>query len=229
MAELARVEAGLEVDAVRRHVNARSNHGDERAKALGRAPLWQQFRPGQLLELSGTRAGKLSTVARLVAHAQAESEPVAWVSMRDEATFYPPDFAALGIDLSTLVVVRMPPAQAHSTHALVRASEVLLRSGAFGLVAVDFGHAPIPRNELAWQARLLGLVRMHDARVVLLTTSERTAPSLGPLVALRIEPEVAREGARVVLRQHVLKSKLGSAAAAPLVSPDVRSIPLGAS
>lgn len=199
-------------------------------KALGRAPLWQHFRPGHLLELSGRAPGKLSTAARLVAHAQAEGEPVAWVSAREEASFYPPDFAQLGIDLAALVVVRMPTvkaesARAQSAHALVRASELLLRSGAFGLVVIDFGTRSLPRGELAWQARLSGLVRLHDARAVLLTTSSREASSLGPLIALRVEPEAQREGARVVLRQHVLKSKLGDAA---LVSPDVRSLPLGA-
>ena len=225
MAKLALMEA-----AYAQH----SGSAEARPLALGRAPLWQHFRPGHLLELSGRTPGKLSTAARLVAHAQAEGEPVAWVAAREEASFYPPDFAQLGIDLAALVVVRLPMAEsprnvaaarAQSAHALVRASELLLRSGAFGLVIIDFGTRPLPRGELAWQARLAGLVRLHEARAVLLTTSSREASSLGPLIALRVEPESQREGARVVLRQHVLKSKLGDAA---LVSPDVRSLPLGA-
>ena len=187
-----------------------------------RAPLWHHFRAGQLLEISGSAPGKLSMVARLIAQAQAEGEPTAWVASRDEAGFYPPDFALVGVDLAALVVVRVP--QLSGPHALVRASEVLLRSGAFGLVTIDFGKTPIPRGALAWQARLSGLVRMHDARIVLLTSSERDAPSLGPLIGLRVEPELHDEHARVVLTSHVLKSKLGGAAR---VSPDVRTPPVG--
>lgn len=227
MAKLALMRAAHEVHSgsLAGDREAAGGAGRRAPKALGRAPLWQHFRPGQLLELSGAAPGKLSTAARLIAHAQTEGEPAAWVAARDEASFYPPDFAQLGIDLAALVVVRMPSAGAHAAHALVRASELLLRSGAFGLVVVDFGARPLPRGELAWQARLSGLVRLHETRALLLTSSPREAPSLGPLIALRVEPETRREGARVVLRQHVLKSKLGDAA---LVSPDVRSLPLGA-
>ncbi|MEY4515488.1 MAG: hypothetical protein RLZZ450_7610 [Pseudomonadota bacterium] len=193
----------------------------------GRAPLWEHFRAGQLLELSGVTPGKLSTVARLIVRAQAEGEPIAWVGARDEAGFYPPDFAAAGIDLAALVVVRVPREQ--GPHALVRASEVLLRSGAFGLLVVDFAEAAVPRGELAWQARLSGLVRRHEARMVLLTSSRCDDASLGPLIGLRVEPHAAYQasarGARVLLTQRVLKSKLGNEAA---LSPDVRSLPVGA-
>ena len=188
-----------------------------------RALLWHHFRAGQLLEISGGAPGKLSTAARLIAHTQAEGEPTAWVAARDEAGFYPPDFALVGVDLAALVVVRVP--KRSGPHALVRASEVLLRSGAFGLVTIDFGSTPIPRGALAWQARLSGLARMHAARIVLMTPSRRDAPSLGPLIGLRVEPELQSESARAVLAQQVLKSKLGEAAR---VSPDVRSPPIGA-
>ncbi|MDB4973831.1 MAG: RecA/RadA recombinase [Myxococcaceae bacterium] len=194
---------------------------------IGTAPLWSHFRAGQLLELSGSSPGKLSTVARLIVRAQSEGEPVVWVAAREEAGFYPPDFALAGIDLAALVVVRVPHEQ--GPHALVRASEVLLRSGAFGLLVLDFAATAIPRGELAWQARLSGLVRRHEARVVILTASRREDASLGPLIGLRIEPhaesQVGRESARVLLTQRVLKSKLGANTS---LSPDVRTLPLGA-
>jgi recombination protein RecA len=190
----------------------------------GRAPLWAHFRVGQLLELSGHTPGKLSTVARLIARAQAEGEPVAWIGARDAASFYPPDFAQVGVELPSLVVVRMPVEP--GSHALLRASEVLLRSGAFGLVVIDFGNMALPRGELSWQARLSGLVRKHDARMVLLTGSEQDVPSLGPLIGLRVMPETAQShGNRVLLSPRVLKSKLGEEAA---LSPDLRSLPVGA-
>jgi len=183
-----------------------------------------------MLELSGSAPGKLSTVARLLLRAQAEGEPCAWVAPRDESSFYPPDFAQVGIDLAALAVVRVPPEA--GSHGVVRVSELLLRSGAFGLLVVDFSHG-VPKGELSWQSRLSGLVRMHDARVVLLTKSEAHQPSLGPMVGLRLEPQVsaalapagALSGGRVSLGQRVLKCKLGGALS---ISPDIREPPAGA-
>jgi hypothetical protein len=152
---------------------------------------------GRLIELSGTRAAPLLTLAfALVLDAQRAGEPVAWVQ-RTGSTFFPPDAARNGVDLQSLVVVRLPdgagdpargqaaqgqaaqgqpaqgqpalhrsppghPAQSppapgypalshaapsHSTpghptpgnpaQTLARAAARLLRSGAFGLIALD--------------------------------------------------------------------------------------------
>jgi recombination protein RecA len=189
----------------------------------GTAPLWQLFAPGQLIELSGRAPGKLSAVVRLIARAQAEQEPVAWVGMREAACFYPPDFARAGVDLAALAVVRLTDAA--GALGVVRAAEMLLRSGAFGLVILDLAHG-VPKGELSWQARLSGLLRRHDARAVVLTESEHEQPSLGPLVSMRIEA-CWREGRgkRVLLEQTLLKSKLGGRVG---VSPDVRALPAGA-
>jgi len=191
--------------------------------ARGCTPLSELFRGGHILELSGRQAGKLSAVVRLITRAQEEGEPVAWVTLREEASFYPPDFATAGVDLAALVVVRLSASA--GSHGVVRAAEVLLRSGAFGLVVIDFV-AGVPRGELSWQARLSGLLRRHDARAVLITSSTREEPSLGPLVSLRVEPSWQEgPGKRVVLSQQLLKSKLGSPVS---VSPDTRSLPAGA-
>jgi hypothetical protein len=86
---------------------------------------------------------------------------------------------------------------------------------------------------------------MHEARLVLLTSSKAEDPSLGPLVALRVTPEVRIserderinvprvDGAfalrttvsgRAVLAQRIVKAKLGQEAEA---SPDVRALPEG--
>lgn len=259
MAELARIQESaasersktlrLSFDGVRntaKVVEPAADSSRVREKdRIGRAPLWSHFRTGQLLELSGHAPGKLSTVVRLIARAQAEGEPVAWVGARDSAVFYPPDFALAGIDLASLVVVRMPVEP--GSHSLLRACEVLLRSGAFGLVVLDFPGVEararftvtgvhererreevLPRGELSWQSRLSGLVRKHDARMVLLTGSAHDVPSLGPLIALRVEPETARptaHPARVLLTPRVLKSKVGEETA---LSPDLRALPVGA-
>lgn len=237
MAELARIldssSAGERAKTLRLALSGmRAAAVEPAAKPIeGRAPLWSHFRAGQLLELSGHAPGKLSTVARLIARAQAEGEPVAWIGTRDTATFYPPDFVQVGIELASLVVVRLPVAP--GSHALLRASELLLRSGAFGLVVIDFGSAlqsmALPRGELSWQARLSGLVRKHDARMVLLTGSAEDVPSLGPLIGLRVTAEIAcapGHVGRASLTPRVLKSKLGEDAA---LSPDLRSLPVGAS
>ncbi len=195
----------------------------------GRRPLWELFSEGLSVELSGTTPGKLSVAARLVARAMQAGEPVIWITPREAPTFYPPDLIELGIDLDALSVVRMPDSA--GAHGLVRAAEVVLRAGAFGLVVLDLSHAPLPKGQLAWQSRLSGLVRMHQSRLLLITASARDAPSIGPLVSLRVEPALAevvasgRACGRAVLQQRALKSKLGM----PIdPSPDVRRYPAGA-
>jgi recombination protein RecA len=197
----------------------------ERAREkVGRRPLWEFFEEGQALELSGCAPGKFSIVARLMQRAQQSHEVVAYVTSCNTPFPYAPDLVALGVDLNALICVRMP---AHAgSHGLVRAAEVLLRSGAFGLVVLEFG-TEIPSGELAWQARLTGLVRHHATRLVLMTSSSAEAPSLGPMVSLRIEPHVKRDprGGRAVLEQRVLKSKLGFSVDP---SQDIRRLPEGA-
>ena len=95
---------------------------------------------GRLVELSGNAAAPLLSLAfALVADAQRAGEPVAWIQGTD-STFFPPDAARNGVDLSALVVVRLAEVSAR-TRAAVR----LLRSGAFGLVAMDLGPAGSPQ------------------------------------------------------------------------------------
>jgi hypothetical protein len=67
---------------------------------------------------------------------------------------------------------------------------------------------------------------MHDARIVLLTPSAAQEPSLGPMVGLRLEPQLqSLSQARVSLGQRVLKSKLAGGMA---ISPDIRELPADA-
>lgn len=196
------------------------------AAVQGRRPLWESFAEGLSVELSGTGPGKLSVASRLVARAMQAGEPVVWITPREAASFYPPDLIALGIDLDALSVVRMP--ESAGSHGLVRAAEVVLRAGAFGLVVLDLSHAPLPKGELSWQSRLSGLVRLHATRLLLITSSARESPSIGPLVSLRIEPgydQTKSSGSnRATLLQRTLKSKLGSLSDP---SPDVRRLPAG--
>ena len=89
---------------------------------------------GRLTELSARGAtATLTTAIELVLEAQHATEPIAWVTLGN-TSFYPPDLADSGVDLAALLVVRV-----HDVTAAARAAERLLRSGAFGLVVLDFG------------------------------------------------------------------------------------------
>lgn len=144
---------------------------------------------------------------------------------------YPPDLHEGGIDLDALVVVHVP--EAEGAAGLGKAAEMMLRSGAFGFVVIDLGalegfgavgdEHPRPKAErhesaskraatrTAWQGRLLGLARQHEARVLLLTEKPSHADSLGPLVGLRVEPRRTRRAdGSFELQHHVLKNKSGA-------------------
>ena len=82
------------------------------------------------------------------------------------------------MDLDALVVVHVPDIQAVS-----QAGEKLLRSGAFGLVALDIGVGDIP---MALQARLAALAQQHHTALICLTEKEERAMSLGSLISLRV-------------------------------------------
>ena len=139
---------------------------------------------GRLVEISGSRATASLTVAfRLVWDAQRQGEPVGWV-MSQDSFFYPPDVAQGGVDLQSLVVVRVP-----ESRAISRAGEKLLRSGAFGLIVLDIGGADIP---MPLQSRLAGLARQHHAALLCLTAKERSHFSLGSLVSLRVHARRVR-------------------------------------
>lgn len=203
------------------------------------APISRAFRedllalapPGKILELSGR--ARTSLAARLLAKIQAEGDPVAWVTGRG-AGLYPPDLAEAGLDLDRLVVVRIP--EGEEARRGPQAAELLLRTGAFGAVVLDTvpglgeRHArqgPLPRftntqRATAWQGRLSGILRTHEARLILLTESEpagqkasreadEIGPSMGPLVSVRLllERERLPNGElRIVPR--VVKDKSGS-------------------
>ena len=140
---------------------------------------------GRLVELSARGASAtLTTAIGIVLEAQAQGEPVAWISAIDAAssgTFYPPDAADSGVDLAALVVVRAP-----SGAAVARAAERLLRSGAFGLVVLDFAASQVD-VPMAHQGRLVTLAQAHDAAVVCITEKSNDTASLGSLVSLRTE------------------------------------------
>jgi recombination protein RecA len=156
---------------------------------------------GRLVEISGTgNAASLTVACGLVLEAQQRAEPVAWVTLA-HSTFFPPDAAEGGVDLDSLIVVRVPNAQAAG-----RAADRLLRSDGFGLVILDLGaDAGIPAPLLS---RISGLVTRHRSAVVIVTEKPETVPSLSSLVSVRVEAHRKQiERDRFRCRLVVLKDK----------------------
>jgi recombination protein RecA len=133
---------------------------------------------GRLTELSGQgNVANLTLACRIALDAQRKGETAAWITGR-ESSFYPPDAAGAGIDLSALAVVRCPDGR-----NIALAADRLARSGAFGLLILDLGiKGAIP---LPLQSHLAGLARTHDMAIVFLTEKVDDTPSLGSLVSLR--------------------------------------------
>lgn len=189
-------------------------------------PLSEVVCPGRLVELSGCRDTKIgsartSAAVRVLLETQKVGETAVWIQPRG-GSLYPPDLAECGIDLDALLVVHIPvptcarPAREHP-HALCKAAELLLRSGGFGLVVLDFTDGAPPAGRNAWQGRLLGLARQHHTQLLVLTEKPAHADSLGTLVGVRIEPRRYREPRRGIrgvgnftLEHAVLKNKSGA-------------------
>ena len=133
---------------------------------------------GILAELSEHAAsGALSFAADLISEAQSQNDPVAWVAGTD-SIFYPPDLAERGVDLQGVAVVRTGGGE----EALL-AAEWLLRSGAFGLVVVDWEGQDQASD--ASLGRLLKLAEKSAAGVLFLTSRKPSQPSLGSRISLR--------------------------------------------
>lgn len=131
---------------------------------------------------SGTAA--LSLLSGLIREAQGQQGLVAWIA-DPRRIFFPPDFAAAGVDLAALPIVRAPePAKA------ARVADTLLRSGSFALIVLDGDGQAFP---LALQTRLVGLAQQHHTALVALRPPE-ARPTRGSLVSLRGATKKHREG-----------------------------------
>ncbi len=181
-------------------------------------PLSELLPQSRLVEVSGQHAcARTTTAVSCVIHAQARNELVAWVQPKDGALF-PPDLASAGVDLDTFIAIHVP--RDRGPFALVRAAEWLSRSGAFGLTVVDLTDALPPGSSSNWQGRLQAVLRQHEGRILLLTSSAYEEPSSGPLVGLRIEPRRGPlEADRFEVRSRILKNKVGLATDLALAKP----------
>ena len=152
-------------------------------------------------ELSGGRDAPLLTVAfGLVHQVQQQGEPAAWISS-NENTFFPPDVADGGVDLSALPVIRLASLQRRLT-----AIEQLVSSGAFGVVVADLEECvDLP---LAVQTRLAEQALAQNTLVLCLTVKTAQQPSLGSLVAIRAHARRMQErDGRFHCQVHALKDK----------------------
>ncbi len=174
-------------------------------------PLAVRLQPGRVVELSGSSASgghaRTSTAVAILRRIQREGETAAWIQPTGGALF-PPDLHDAGIDLDALVVVHID----NGITGLCKAAELLLRSGAFGLVVVDLIETSLAAPAAAaWLGRMLGLARQHDSHVVLLTDKPTHADSVGTLVGLRIESHRHRDPQGEFLVEHqVIKNKSGA-------------------
>ena len=157
---------------------------------------------GRYVELAAHGpAARLTIAAQLVLEAQLAREPVAWVTAL-ASSFHPSDLAGNGVDLSALVVARVPSAPAQ-----LRATETLLRAGAFGLVVVDLASAREHHDvSLAAQTRLVGLAQHHGTLLLCITGTE--APTPHAFSSLRAEVSMQSiSGGGFASHLHVVKDK----------------------
>ena len=160
---------------------------------------------GRLVEVSGAYASSALTCAvHLSLEAQRQGELVVWV-LQKESSFYPPDVSECGVDLDSLVVVRVGEQK-----SVARAASKLLTSGAFALVVLDLGAdsgrgAAVPTP---LQGRLTKLAQKHHSAVVCLTEKKESLPSIGSMVSLRTEAtRIKLAGGRFGYRVRALKDK----------------------
>ena len=164
-------------------------------QAGGRSFSWSVHSlSGRLCELA-TEPGSpwLTLLCRLILNAESAGEPTAWVTASRD-TFYPPDFQANGVDLNSLPVVFAPDARRAS-----RATEHLLRSGAFSLVILQIDGQRLSNAILG---RLSSLADQYNAGLLIVTSTpvrRLRAPAaydtLGSLISLRMKCRVRQESA----------------------------------
>jgi len=118
-----------------------------------------------------------------VLRAQQVREPVAWLCST-KSTFYAPDLVQSGIDIEAMVCVRVDTER--YKNAIARSADQLLRSGAFGLLVLDFEHEKrtLPAPLLT---RLSALCRKHQSALIFLRKTQAADSGLGSLISLRIE------------------------------------------
>jgi hypothetical protein len=126
---------------------------------------------GHAVELSGEAAsGRTSLALRALASAMREGRLCAYVDGPKE--LYPPAAAALGVDLSRLLILR-PKAPKELPWTAVQ----LLRSGAFAIVALDLTHTG-SRPSLSETKKLIDAAQSGGTLLLTLTAADSPAEGM---------------------------------------------------
>ncbi len=130
---------------------------------------------GRISELIGRfTSGKTSTAAAFAASASQRGEVIAWVD--SSGAFDPASMAAAGVELSRVLWIHAcaPAAEPwrarrhDATNRILRAGEMVLEAGGFGLVVLDFGaDARMLTNSAA--LRIARMAERSGASVLILT------------------------------------------------------------
>lgn len=136
------------------------------------------FPKGAISTLEGAASsGRSALAARVLADATADGGAGALVEWHADPNgfFFPPSLETAGVALERLVIVR-----AYEPLDVVRAADILLRSGAFNVIVIP----AVPSRAAAW-SRLANLT--HRAGVVLLAVGTQACDELRYFASLRIE------------------------------------------
>jgi protein ImuA len=184
------------------------------------------FPRGALSELAGGPASGKTAVALSLLAALGPEELAAWVDMRGD--LYPPAAAAMGVDLSRLLVVRpssgqpgdrapqqqpgdAPHAGREPGLAALWVAEALLASGAFAAVVVDVPGTRLVRGADA-AARRLQAAAERGGALGLWLASTAAGLRLPAAVRLELSAEHGRIEARRMLGGIAAAGRAGHAA-----------------
>ena len=136
------------------------------------------FPKGAISTLEGAASsGRSALAARVLANATADGGAGALVEWHADPNgfFFPPSLESAGVALQRLVIVR-----AREPLDVVRAADILLRSGAFNVIVIP----AVASRAAAW-SRLASLA--HRAGAVLLAVGTQACEELRYFASLRVE------------------------------------------
>jgi len=147
------------------------------------AALGGGFPRGAIATLEGAAgSGRSAVAARLLAMATANGGLGALIETPagPEGAFYPPALAAAGVDLGRLLIVH-----ASGATDIARAADIVLRSGAFGVVVIPM----VALRATVW-TRLTSLT--HRANAVFVVLGEAAPSELRYFASLRVRVRAAK-------------------------------------
>ncbi len=144
------------------------------------AALGGGFPRGIIATLEGPPGSGRSALAGRLLAAETANGLGAAIETEGGGRLYPPALAVAGVRLERLLLVN-----AETPAEIARAADIVLRSGAFGILAIP--HAAL--SAAGW-TRLAGLA--HRTNALVLAVGERASNELGYFASLRIALQPAR-------------------------------------